>query len=201
MRAFLFIFLIVSLSLQANSSYTQNNAGKFGLEIVNPKIGLNFGGYRGRTPETNGLFNQGVSGFGQIYFPFQMAIDYRKNFIDSISESNEYNNRVFLIRSSALFHVIDNGSYAFGLAIQFSWLLFNEFYIEYQLSPTYLEATKKSAPDLNSGFNLHHYVSLSKPITNYLSLSLGIVHLSNAGLSNQKGSNHDLLSIGFKFNF
>lgn len=200
MRAFLFI-LFFSLLLQTNSILAQNHAGKFGLEIVNPKIGLNFGAYRGRTPETNGLFNQGVSGFGQIYFPFQMAIDYRKNFTDSISEASEYNNRIFLIRSSALFHIIDNGSYAFGLAIQFSWLLFNEFYIEYQLSPAYLEATKKSAPDLNSGFNLHHYVSLSKPLTNHLSLSLGIVHISNAGLSNQKGSNHDLLSIGFKFNF
>ena len=201
MRAFLFTLIFISLLLQPNPIIAQNNAGKFGLEIVNPKIGLNIGGFRGRTPETNGFFNQGVSGFGQIYFPFQMAIDYRKNFTDSASETNEYNNRIFLIRSSALFHVIDNGSYAFGLAIQFSWLLFNELYIEYQLSPIYLEATKKSAPDLNSGFNLHHFVSLSKPLTNYLSLSLGIVHISNAGLSNQKGSNHDLMSIGFKFNF
>lgn len=201
MRVFLFILLFTSLFIQPNILNAQNNAGKFGLEIVNTKIGLNVGGYRGRTPETNGLFNQGVSGFGQIYFPFQMAIDYKKNFNDSIIETNEYNNRIFLIRSSALFHTIDNGSYAFGLAIQFSWLLFNEFYIEYQICPAYIEATKESAPDLNSGFNLHHFVSLSKPINNFLSFSLGIVHISNAGLSNQKGSNHDLLSIGFKFNF
>jgi hypothetical protein len=179
----------------------QSKAGQFSLEIVNPTVSINTGFYRGRTPQTDGFFNQGIAGFGQIYFPFQLSIDYRSNFSDSSKITNEYNNRIFLIRSSALFHVVDNGSLAFGLAFQFSWLIVKQFYIEYQLSPIYLEAPKTAAPDLNSGFNLHHFVSISKPIHKHFSVSLGLVHLSNAGIVSSKTSNQDVFIIGVKCNF
>lgn len=202
MKFFLHAILILTvLHFFATPIQSQNNAGKFGLEITKPNFGIYVGPYRGRTTQTDGFFNQGIVGFGQIYFPFQLTIDYRSNFSDSAIVTNEYNKRIFLIRPSALFQIVDNGSYALGFAVQFSWLIVNEFYIEYQLSLTYIEATKNAAPDLYSGFNLHHFVSISKPISKHFSLSAGYSHLSNAYLVDAKGSNIDAILIGVKCNF
>jgi len=196
MRFILIIIIILScISLKA-----QNNAGKFGLEITKAKIGLNVGPYRGRTSLTNGLFNQGITGFGQVYFPFQFAVDYRSNFSDSAMVVSEYNNRKFLLRPSALLHIVDNGSMIFGIAIQLSFLIVRDFYIEYQLAGVYIEATKAGAPDLYDGFNLHHFASISKPISRHFSLSFGYVHMSGAGLSNGIVSNQDAITLGVKWN-
>ena len=144
-------FLLV---FAATNSYAQNNAGQFGLEITKAKVGLNVGPYRGRTPLTNGPFNQGVAGFAQIYFPFQFSADYRSNFSDSATVVNEYNKRKFLLRPSALLHFVDDGSLAFGMAIQFSFLIAKDHYLEYQIAGVYLEASRKDLPDLKDGFNI-----------------------------------------------
>lgn len=192
---FLFIFF------NENNIYAQSSKGNFELEITKAKLGVNIGPYRGRTEETSGPFNQGFSGFGQIYFPFQWSVDYEKNFADSSIKKNEYNNRIFLIRPNAIFHYVDNGSMAFGLGLQFSFLITRQFYLEYQLSGVYLEATKDGLPDLNDGFNLHHFVSLSKPISKNFSLSVGIVHMSGAGIGNGKTSNQDVITLGLKWSF
>jgi len=192
------ILLILIVALKLNSA-AQPNTGKFELEITKAKFGINIGPYRGRTPQTDGLFNQGLSCFGQVYFPFQWSIDYEKNYADSLTIKNEYNNRLFLIRPSAIFHYVDNGSMAFGLGIQFSFLITKQTYLEYQLSGVYLEATKTGLPDLNDGFNLHHFVSLSKPINKHFSLSLGLVHMSGAGIGNGLTSNQDVITLGLKW--
>jgi len=193
------IFLCCVLS--TTQLKAQGNEGKLKLEIVNPNIGIYAGPYRGRTAETDGFFNQGFTGFGQVYFPFQIAVDYRNKFLDTATISNEYNNRIFLLRPSALFQVSDNGSYALGPAIQFSWLIIKDYYLEYQLAFVYLEATQAAAPNLYSGFNLHHFVSVSKPVSKHFSLSIGYVHLSGAGLGNGTVSNQDVLALGVKCNF
>lgn len=195
-------FLITFLFLVFNTSLlkAQSNAGKCRLEITKFNIGINAGPYRGRTPETDGFFDQGIAGFGQLYFPFQVAVDYSNHFSDSIAIKNEYNNRIFLIRPSALLHVVDNGSYAFGLSLQFSWLITHQFYLEYQISGIYMEAPKNAAPDLYSGFNLHHFISISKPLSRHFTLTAGIVHFSGAHLGDGKISNQDLLSLGIKYN-
>lgn len=198
--ALIFLIFITSIVSSPCKLTAQNNAGKLGLEITKIKFGLNVGPYRGRTPETDGLFNQGIALLEQVYFPFQLAVDYRKNFSDSNSISNEYNSRVFLIRPSALLHYVDNGSYAIGAGIQFSFLMVNDFYIEYQMGGVYLEATKAAAPDLNSGFNLHHFASISKPVSRHFTITLGYVHLSGAGLGNGVVSNQDVVTLGMKYN-
>jgi hypothetical protein len=197
-----YYYFIITLSLVTIFCPTlsgQNTAGKLGLEITKAKIGINGGPYRGRTPETDGLFNQGFAVIGQAYFPIQWCADYQRNFLDSNTITNEYNNRVFLIRPSALFHYVDNGSYAMGIGIQFSFLITKEIYLEYQLAGVYLEATKAGEPDLNSGFNLHHSISLSKPIRRHFSLSTTFIHMSGAGLS-KKASNQDVITLGVKWN-
>ena len=201
MRAFSFTLTLICISCLSQTTNAQNNAGKFGLEISDAKLSLNGGPYRGRSASTNGFFNQGVAFMGQIYFPFQLTVDYRKNFSDSAKYINEYNNRIFLIRPSALLHYVDNGSYAFGLGCQFSWLISYGVYIEYQISGIYLEATKEGLPDLNSGFNLHHYVSISKSISKKISLAVGLIHFSDAHLTSGDGANQDVLSIGFTYSF
>lgn len=193
-------FILTILLLSCCSIKAQNQAGKLGLEIKKLQLELNVGAYRGRTTETDGPFNQGVSFIGQVYFPFQIAADYRKNFTDSTRVKDEYNSRVFLIRPSTLFHYVDNGSMAFGLGVQFSFLISNNFYVEYQLTPAYVEANKAGEPDLYDGFNLHHIISLSKPISRHFSLKLAIVHLSGAGLSSGKSSNQDVITLGVKWN-
>ena len=66
------------------------------------------------------------------------------------------------------------------------------------LSGVYVEANKAGLPDLNDGFNLHHFISLSRPLSNHLSLSLGLIHLSSAGIGNGKNSNQDVISLGIK---
>lgn len=191
----LFIIVFSLLPVQA-----QNQAGKLGLEITRFKVGLNAGPYRGRTPSTNGPFNQGIGFIGQLYFPFQLAADYRQNFSDSTIITNEYNNRIFLMRPSAILHYLDNGSMAFGGGVQFSFLLTKEFYLEYQLSGIYVEANNEGAPDLYDGFNLHHIVSISKPVSRHLSLMGGIAHLSGAGIGSGRSSAQDMLIIGLKWN-
>ena len=194
-----YLTLVILLCLGSIPASSQNAAGKLGLEITKAKIGLNVGPYRGRTPETSGPFDQGFSAMTQVYFPFQFAADYRKNFSDSAVITNEYNNRVFLIRPSALFHFVDNGSVAMGAGIQFSFLIGREFYFEYQPSTVYLEATDDAGTDFNDGFNLHHFVSISKPVSRHFSLSLGLIHMSGAGLGSNT-SNHDVISFGLKWN-
>lgn len=189
----LFILLLGFIKLPA-----QHIAGKMKLEIIRAKIGFNIGPYRGRTKTTDGPFNEGFAGFSQIYFPFQLAVDYHEKFNDS-TITNEYNNRVFLIRPSALFHYVDNGSIAFGIGTQFSFLIWNEFYFEYQISGVYLEANKNGEPDLYDGFNLHHILSLSKPMSRHFSLATSFIHMSGAGL-NETVSNQDVISIGIKWN-
>jgi hypothetical protein len=195
-----FILVSVLLICEVQSSNAQNNAGKFSLDITKTKFGLNIGPYRGRTKQTDGPFNQGVAGFGQVYFPFQYTLDYRSNYSDT-TITNEYNNKIFLIRPSALLHFVDNGSLAFGIALQLSFLIAGDHYLEYQLSGVYVEATTSGEPDLFDGFNLHHLISISKPISRHYTLSLGFIHISGAGL--KKGavsSNHDVISLGIKLN-
>ncbi|MDB4534771.1 hypothetical protein N9242_07855 [Vicingaceae bacterium] len=200
-KKYLWIGILVgSSSIFCPNIASQNIAGKLGLEITKAKIGLNFGQYRGRSPETDGPFNEGFTIISQAYFPIQLAADYRKNFTDSNTISNEYNNRVFLIRPSALFHIVDNGSIAMGIGFQFSFLITKEFYLEYQLAGVYLEATKSAAPDLNSGFNLHHTISISKPLCRHFSLNTSFVHMSGAGLGNGAVSNQDVITLGIKWN-
>ncbi len=177
----------------------QNSEGKARIEIVSSKLSLNVGSYRGRTLTTNRFFEQGAAGFSQLYFPFQLVIDYKSNFTDSSISNDEYNSRIFLVRPSFLFHYVNNGSYAIGGACQLSWKLISDFYFEYQLGLVYLEATIAAQPDLNSGFALHHYISLSKPISKRFSTSLGFTHISGANISDSKSSNHDLISLGLKF--
>jgi len=209
MRLLLTIILIIIIG----PTQSQNNAGKFDLEITKFKIGVNAGPYRGRTTQTNGPFDQGISGFGQIYFPFQWAVDYKSKFdndttiLDNAANKparkfplNEYNKRIFLIRPSTLLHYVDNGSMAFGIGLQFSFLIVKQFYLEYQLSGVYVEANKAGEPDLHDGFNLHHFASISKPISRHFSLSIGFIHMSGAGVGTGKGANQDVISFGLKYN-
>ena len=194
------VFCLSFLTCFPQKLSAQNSAGKFGLEITKAKIWIYGGPYRGRTPETDGPFNQGFVFICQTYFPIQWTADYQKNFSDSTAITNEYNKRIFLIRPSALFHFVDNGSIAMGIALQFSFLIAKEFYLEYQLAGVYLEATKAGLPDLTSGFNLHHTISVSKPIARHFSISTSIVHMSGAGLDHGVVSNQDLIALGIKWN-
>ncbi len=89
---------------------------------------------------------------------------------------------------------------AFGMGIQLSFLITKAFYLEYQLSGVYVEANDAGAPDLIDGFNLHHFVSLSKPISRHYSLSIGFNHISSAGIGNVRNSNIDTYMIGLKWN-
>lgn len=59
--ALIFLIFITSIVSSPCKLTAQNNAGKLGLEITKIKFGLNVGPYRGRTPETDGLFNQGIA--------------------------------------------------------------------------------------------------------------------------------------------
>jgi hypothetical protein len=191
--AFIVLFGLIPCS-------AQNMSGKLDLEITKAKIGINVGPYRGRSKQTNGPFNQGIAGFGQIYLPFQLIIDYRSNFSDSSTIINEYNKRRFLLRSSALIHIVDNRSYAFGIGIQVSFLIVCDFYIEYQIGAVYLEASKNAGPDIYNGFNLHHVASISKPIGRHFSISMNYIHMSGGGIGNGKVSNQDIIALGIKWN-
>jgi len=88
---------------------------------------------------------------------------------------------------------------AFGLGLQLSFLITKQVYLEYQISGVYLEATIAGLPDLNDGFNLHHFVSLSKPLSKHFSISIGLVHMSGAGIGNGPTSNQDVISLGLKW--
>ena len=200
LNKYVYVIYLIAFLFFNQKILSQNSAGKFGLEITKAKIGLDIGSYRGRTENSNGFFNQGFSTIAQAYFPIQWAADYQKNFESENTITNEYNNRIFLIRPSALFHFNDNRSYAMGLGIQFSFLVSNSFYIEYQLAGVYLQATKAAEPDLFSGFNLHHKISISRPISRHFSVSGSFIHLSGAGIDKKSTSNQDLIALGIRWN-
>jgi hypothetical protein len=194
------LLLLASTFFIQKKIIAQNNAGKIGLEITKAKFGIDFGPYRGRTESTNGFFNQGVTLITQAYFPIQWCADYQKNFELKNTIKDEYNERIFLIRPSVLFQFVDNGSYAMGLALQFSFLLTKSYYLEYQLAGIYLEATTAGEPDLFSGFNLHHKISISKPIARHFSMSVNFIHFSGAGIDKKTTSNQDVIALGIRWN-
>jgi len=188
------ILLTAILLFGFNTTKSQNNTGKFALEITKANIGLNIGPYRGRTPETDGPFNQGISGFGQVYFPFQLSYG-----SSEITMPNEYSEQLILIRPSIIMHLVDNRSYAYGSAIQLSYLIIKQFYLEYQFGIVYLEAKNNVSPDLHDGMNLHHFISISKPLNQYFTASFGFIHMSK-GWFKSKTSNQDVISVGIKWN-
>lgn len=181
-------------SIFYSDCYAQTSKKNIGLELTKSNIGINIGPYRGRTPLTNGPFNQGFSGFGQIYFPLKLSYGNSKASID-----NEYVGKLILIRPSMLIHIIDNGSYAYGSGIQMSVRCIQQIYLEYQFGIVYLEAKKYSSPDLHDGMNLHNFLSISKPLNQHFTASIGFIHLSK-GFFNSKTSNQDVISLGLKWN-
>ena len=191
----LFYILLASFLISSSTVLrAQSNIKNLSLEITPFKVGINVGPYRGRTPETDGPFNQGTAGFGQVYFPFKVSVG--KN---DTAASKEYSNKTLLLRPSIIIHLIDNGALAYGGAIQLSFRTIKQFYLEYQLGIVYLEANEGASPDLYDGINLHHFVSLSKPLSNHFSASIGFVHLSK-GAFDSKTSNQDLITLGIKYN-
>ncbi len=190
MKNFIGLLLIICFY---SPSFSQNN-GKIGLEITKLNIGAASGYYSGRTDNSN----KGITASGQIYFPFRWTVDYESDFTDSII--NEYDDRIFLIRPSFIFQTYDDIVYGFGMANQFSWLISKSFYLEYQLGVVYNEATKAAEPDIYSGFSLHHYLSMSKPLSKHFTIHFGYAHLSNAGLIKDDNSIIDAYLVGLKFN-
>lgn len=172
----------------------QSNISKFNLEITKLKIGVNVGPYRGRTAETSGPFNQGFSGFGQIYFPFEFSYSGSK-----AAKPNEYSNKILLVRPSIILHLVDNGSFAYGGGTQISFHTIKQFYIAYQLGIVYLKAKENASPDLHDGKNLHNFVSISKPLNQHFTANIGFIHMSK-GWFKSKTSNQDVISLGLKWN-
>jgi hypothetical protein len=191
MRLFITSILILALT----PCHAQSSSNKLSADLTNFNIGMHIGPYRGRTPETDGPFNQGISGFGQVYFPFQVSYGAAKE-----ATIDEYLNKKILLRPSIIIHTIDNGGVAYGGAIQISVKTFKQFYFEYQLGVVHLEAKDGASPDLYDGMNLHHFVSLSKPLSQNFTASFGFVHLSKGGF-NSKTSNQDMITLGIKFHF
>ncbi|MGB0887121.1 MAG: hypothetical protein ACPGSL_03265 [Vicingaceae bacterium] len=188
------LLLLFAVFTPISNCFSQANNDSFKLELTNANFGINIGPYRGRTPQTNGPFNQGFSGFGQVYFPLKLSYKNSKASID-----NEYANKLILIRPSMLIHIIDNGSYAYGSGIQLSVRSFKQFYLEYQFGIVYLEARKDSSPDLHDGMNLHNFLSISKPLNQHFTASIGFIHLSK-GFFDSTTSNQDVISLGLKWN-
>ena len=75
-----------------------------------------------------------------------------------------------------------------------------EYLLAEQKECTFIWTNKKGEPDLYDGFNLHHIVSVSKPISRHFSLSTSFVHISGAGLGNGTVSNQDVITLGIKWN-
>jgi hypothetical protein len=189
------IVLILLLFAVKPTIKAQINKEKFKLEITKINFGVNAGPYRGRNPLTDGPFNQGISGFGQVYFPFQFSYGNSNTKV-----SDEYSEKTFLIRSSIIMHLVDNGSYAYGSGMQVSIRSIKNFYLEYQLGIVYLEANNDISPDLNDGMNLHNFISISKPLNQHFTTSLGFIHMSK-GWYDSKTSNQDVITLGLKWSW
>lgn len=192
MKNFTFIFLFFCFSIQY--ILAQDKRGKFDLEISKLNIGVSSGLYKGRTSYSN----NGLTASGQIYFPFRCALDYEGDFTKT--SINEYDERIFLIRPSIILQSYEDIAYGFGLANQLSWLITKSFYLEYQLGVVYNEATKAAQPDIYSGFSLHHYASISKPLSKHLTIHVGYSHLSNAGIIQGDNSIIDAFLAGIRYN-
>lgn len=182
------------LVLLTNPIKAQSIKEKLELKLSKVNVGFNVGPYRGRTPQTDGPFNQGFSGFGQVYFPLQLSYGKSKTI-----EVDEYNEKLILIRPSIIIHFIDNGSYAYGSGMQISVRSIKNFYLEYQLGIVYLEAKNGISPDLNDGMNLHNFISISKPLNQHFSTSIGFIHMSK-GAFDSATSNQDVIALGLKWN-
>lgn len=195
MRYFIISILLIGFA----TTKAQNNKGKFELEIVSANIGLYGTTYSTRSEGIQKMGKE-FGFFSQVYFPFQWSVDYETNFNDSLTYNGEYNKRLFLIRPQALFSVTQQGNVFGGLSIQFSWLLFNQFYLEYTTGVVWVEAEKSATDGLSSGFNLNQTLSISQPINQHFTFSLGFNHLSGAHIFDSE-ANQDLVYLGLKYNF
>lgn len=191
MRLLLLPILIFALS----PCQAQSSTNKLAAEFTNFTFGAHIGPYRGRTPETDGPFNEGFSLVGQAYFPMQLSFGATE---DNTTKKDEYANKLLLLRPSLVLHFVDNGAIAFGGAMQLSCRTIKQFYLEYQLGVVYLDANDGASPDLHDGTNLHHLVSISKPLNKTFTASLGYIHMSK-GSFKSKTSNQDLITLGIRF--
>jgi hypothetical protein len=189
------LFFVSILILALTPCQAQSTSNKLSADLTNFSIGAHVGPYRGRTADTDGPFNEGVSLVGQVYFPFQLSFGMSN---DTTSKNNEYANKIVLIRPSVILHFIDNGSIAYGSGAQISFKTFNQIYLEYQFGVVHLDAKEGASPDLYDGTNLHHFVSLSKALNHSFTASLGFIHLSKGGF-NSKTSNQDMITLGIRF--
>lgn len=135
-----------------------------------------------------------------IYFPFRWSVDYAKNFNDSTAHKGEFNNRLFLIRPIALFNLSNQGSATTGAGFQLSFLITQQWYLEFLIGTVWAESKKKSTDGIDEGFNLSQGFYLTKPIHRHFSLSAGFNHISSAHIFNSK-TNHDQLLLGVKYIF
>ena len=193
-KEFYWIGIIFStLTITSFNLSAQSNTRRINLKLTKVKIGVNIGPYRGRTQQTDGPFNQGFSGFGQVYFPLEFSYGNSESKV-----SDEYAEKIILIRPSMIIHLIDNGSYAYGSGIQISIRSIKNFYLEYQLGIVYLEANNDISPDLNDGMNLHNFISINKPLNQHFTASIGFIHISK-GAFDSTTSNQDVITLGLKW--
>jgi len=177
----------------------QINKGKVSFEIVRGKIGFYADTYRARKIG-DAKFGDGIGFSSLIYLPFQWSVDYAKNFSDTTSYQGEFNQRLFIIKPTAIFSVNDRVSNTSGLGFQLSILITKNWYLEYIAGVVWVEASKKANDGLDSGFNVLQGFYISKPLSTHFTFSVGFNHLSNAHIFTSESS-HDKLLLGLKYIF
>lgn len=192
------IFIFLSY-LSSTLLLGQENKGKFAFEIVKGKVAFYADTYRARKVG-DAQFGDGIGFSSLIYLPFQWSVDYAKNFSDTTIYKGEFNQRLFIVKPTAIFSVNDNVSNTSGLGLQLSILITHNFYLEYITGIVWVEAAKNSNDGLDSGFNVVQGFYISKPLSTHFTFSIGFNHLSNAHIFTSESS-HDKLLIGLKYIF
>lgn len=190
-------YLIIFLCCFVDTNAFAQNKGKMQMEITRFKTAVYATTYRDRaTNSTN--FGEGFGISSLVYFPFQWSVDYAQNFNDTIVKKGEFNQRIFLIRPTAIINATDKSSFSTGSGLQFSFLLGKKWYLEFLSGVVWIESPKNSNDGMDKGFNLMQGFYLSKPLHRHFTLSFGFHHISSAHIFNTK-TNHDQLVIGIKY--
>lgn len=197
MKSFIAYLIIFLICFVEDSHVFAQKKGKIQLEITRFKAGIYGATYRDRATNSTG-FGEELAVSSLIYFPFQWSVDVAQNFNDTIDIKDEFNQRVFLIRPTAIVNVTEKGSFSTGGALQFSFLLGKQWYLEFLSGIVWAESPKNSNDGMDKGFNLTQGFYLSKPLHRHFTLSFGFNHVSSAHVFNTN-TNHDQLVIGVKY--
>lgn len=193
LRFFFIFFMFCSLQhSHAQQSYFSKIA-RLRTEILPTKVEL-----------VSLLSRSRLNTFSNFEYPtliFQYALPFHISVgkVLDTNINNEFISRLITIRPVLFYYKsLLNSDFGVGLGIRFNNKITSKLYWSYQIGAGWFEGNEKLG--IKKSINFLHFLSVSYLLSNRITGSLNVSHISNGGLFGL-GSNQDLVGIGLAYNF